>query len=101
MKYFYKKESKHWIEDYGFEKCIKTITGLPCQYEISLPTNSGLYYLWIGIDFDSLQAHIYLEYCCGGEVYSGDIDLSDIDVEDESEFMTELDKLIDEYMEWK
>lgn len=98
MKYFHLEEPKHWITNYGFEECNKTVIGLPCQYETCLSTNSGLYDLWIGIDFNSLLAHIYIEYYCGGEIYRGEIDLSNIDVEDESEFMEELDTLIDEYM---
>lgn len=101
MKYFHKEGHKHWIIKYGFEECSKTVIGLPCQYETSMPTNSGLYYIWIGIDFNKQLAHIYIEYDCGGELFRTSIDLSYIDTEDESELMTELDKLIDTYMEWR
>ena len=30
MRYFHKKEYRHWILDYGFEEAYKTVMSLPC-----------------------------------------------------------------------
>jgi hypothetical protein len=99
MKYFHIKESKHWITNYGFEECDKTVIGLTCQYEKYLPSESGLYTVWVGVDFKRQLVHIYVEYGCGGEVAKETIDFSYVDTEEEYDFMTELDTIISKYME--
>ena len=99
MKYFQKRESRHWIQDYGFEETNRTVIGLPCQYETCTYSKSGLYCIWIGVDFDNLDVHLYIEYKCGGEVYRSSISCEDIDVDDEDEFMSKLEDLISGYME--
>ena len=100
MKYFHIKDPKHWITDYGFEEETKTVVSLPCQYEICLPSESGLYRIWVGVDFKRQLAHIYVEYNCGGEVAKETIDLSYVDTEEADDFMTELDTIISKYMEY-
>jgi hypothetical protein len=92
-------EVRHWIQDYGFMPDTRTVIGLPCQYEICVHSKSDLYCIWVGVDFDNLMAHIYVEYNCGGEVSRGAIDLSNIDVEDEDKFMAVLDDIINDYVE--
>lgn len=99
MKYFHIKEPRHWIMEWGFEECSKTVIGLPCQYEICLPSESGLYRIWVGIDFKRQLVHIYVEFNCGGEVAKETIDVSYADIEEEHDFMEELDILISKYME--
>jgi hypothetical protein len=99
MKYFYKKEHRHWIQDYGFEEETKTVIGLPCQYERCVYSESDLYCIWIGIDFDNLLVHLYVEYECGGEVSRDTISLEDVDIDDEQEFMSKLEAMISRYME--
>jgi hypothetical protein len=98
MKYFHKKDSKHWIESYGFEECSTTVVGLPCQYEKCLSTASKLFCVWVGVDFRTQQVHIYFEYDCGGEVTRGTVDVGHVDIEDEYAFMTELETIIEKYM---
>ena len=97
MKHFHKEEVRHWITEYGFEECSTTVIGLPCQYEASLWSNSGLYTTWVGVDFTNQLVHIYKEYICGGEVLRETIDVSYVDTEDEKDFMTALDNLVDRY----
>lgn len=99
MKHFHIKEPRHWIQDYGFDECDKTVIGLPCQYETCLYTESGLYCVWVGVDFKKQLVHIYKEFECGGEVARDTIDVSYVDTEESYDFMIELDALIDEYME--
>lgn len=99
MKYFHKKEYRHWIQDYGFEEEIKTVIGLPCQYEKCVESKSGLYCIWIGVDFDNLLVHLYVEYDCGGEVNRDTISLEDIDVDNEDSFMQALEDMISRYVE--
>lgn len=99
MKYFHIKEPRHWITDYGFEECDKTVIGLSCQYEKYLPSESGLYSVWVGVDFRRRLVHIYVEYDCGGEVARETFDVSYTDTEEECIFMPELEALIEKYME--
>ena len=99
MKYFHIKEPKHWIVDYGFEECSKTVTGLSCQYEIYLASKSGLYSIWVGVDFKKQLVNLYVEYNCGGEVARETIDFSYVDTDEEYDFMIELDTVISKYME--
>ena len=99
MRYFHKKEHKHWIMDYGFEEETKTVIGLPCQYEKCICSKSGLYCIWIGVDFDNLLVHLYVEYDCGGEVSRDAISLEDIDMDDENAFMQALEDMISMYVE--
>lgn len=100
MKVFHKDcGGRHWIQDYGFMPDTRTVIGLPCQYETCVHSKSGVYCIWVGVDFDNLIAHIYVEYDCGGEVSRDTIDLSNIDVEDEDEFMEVLDDIINDYVE--
>ena len=99
MKYFHIKESRHWITEYGFEECSKTAVGLPCQYEIYMPSKSGLYSIWVGVNFKRQLVHIYVEYNCGSEVARDIIDVSYVDTEEEYDFMVELDTLVSKYME--
>lgn len=100
MKYFHKKEYRHWIQDYGFEEEIKTVIGLPCQYEKCVESKSGLYCIWIGVDFDNLLVHLYVEYDCGGEVNRDTISLEDIGVDNEDSFMQALEDMISRYVEY-
>lgn len=97
MKYFHTKNPRHWIQDYDFDECNKTVIGLPCQYEACLHSNSGLYCIWVGVHFNRQLVHIYVEYNCGGEVAQETIDVSYVDVEEKHDFMIELDALVDEY----
>ena len=100
MNVFHKnRRDRHWILDYGFEKESRTVVGKPCQYETCVHSKSGLYCLWIGVDFESLAVHIYIEYDCGGEIYSTSKDFSDVDVDHEDTFMSALDELVSEYLE--
>ena len=99
MKYFHIKAPRHWITEYGFEECNKTAIGLPCQYEIWLPSESGLYRVNVGVDFKRQLVHIYVEYNCGGEVLRETIDFSHVDTEESYDFMIELDTVIAKYME--
>lgn len=99
MKYFHIKEPKHWVMNYGFEECSKTILGLPCQYEICLPSKSGRYCTWVGIDFNKQLVHIYVEYKWSIAVSKDTIDFSYVDTEEEFDFMTELDTVVGKYME--
>jgi hypothetical protein len=98
MKVFCKNtEARHWLQDYGFNKESCTVIGQPCQYEKCIDT--GLYCFWVGVDFDSLLVHTYVEYDCGGEVTRYTADFSDVDVDHEDSFMEALDKLISTYIE--
>lgn len=98
MKVF-NRDSKyhHWILDYGFITNTKTVIGEPCQFESCISTN--LYCIWVGVDFEHLLIHIYVEYDCGGEVERDTIDCSDINVDNETLFMEYLDNLIYTYVE--
>ena len=99
MKYFHREGQKHWITAYGFEEYTKTVVGLPCQYEACLQHSSGLYNIWVGVDFNKQLVHIYKEYDIGGEIARETIDVSYVDTEEEHDFMVELDTLISKYME--
>ena len=68
-------------------------------YEKCITSESGLYNTWVGVDFDKRLVHIYVEYECGGEVNRATIDVSYVDVDDEYDFMQELDNIIDMYVE--
>ena len=72
---------------------------MPCQYEKCITSESGLYNTWVGVDFNKQLVHIYVEYECGGEVNIATIDFSNVDVDEEYDFMQELDAIIDMYME--
>ena len=99
MKYFHKKEYRHWILDYGFEEAYKTVMSLPCQYETCVRSKSDLYYIWVGVDFDNLLVHLYVEYDCSGEVSRDTISLEDIDIDDEDKFMRAFEDMISIYVE--
>ena len=99
MKHFHKTDTSHWITSYGFTEETRTVIGLPCQYEKCITSESGLYNTWVGIDFNNRLVHIYVEYECGGEVNRATIDFSYVDVDEEYDFMIELDTIIDTYME--
>ena len=100
MEVFHKDSRvRHWIQDYGFEETSKTVIGLPCQYETCVHSKSGLYCIWVGVDFDNLLVHLYVEYDCGGEVNRDTISLEDIDVDDEEAFMSKLEDMISRYVE--
>ena len=52
MKIFNKNvEVRHWLQDYGFDKESHTVLGQPCQFEKCIPSESGLYSIWVGVDF--------------------------------------------------
>ncbi len=99
MKVFHKKGSKHWLQDYGFDECNRTVIGLPCQYETCVHSASDLYCIWVGVDFNKQLVHIYIEYDCGGEVSKETIDFSYVDTEDEYDFMVELDEIVSIYVD--
>lgn len=99
MKHFHKTGSRHWITSYGFTEETKTVIGLQCQYEKCITSESGLYTTWVGIDFNKCLVHVYVEYECGGEVNRATINVSYVDVEEEYDFMQELDNIIDMYVE--
>lgn len=99
MKHLHKTDTSHWITSYGFTEETKTVSGLPCQYEKCITSESGLYNTWVGVDFNKRLVHIYVEYECGGEVNMATIDFSNVDMDEECDFMTELDAIIDMYME--
>ncbi len=100
MKVFHKDSiDRHWILDYGFEKESRTVLGQPCQYETCIRSKSGLYCIWVGVDFESLLIHTYVEYECGGEVASHMADFGDVDVDHEDTFMAALDELVGGYLE--
>ena len=100
MKVFHKEfEHRHWLEDYGFDKCARTVLGQPCQYETCVHSNNDLYCIWVGVNFDALEVYIYVEYECGGEVCRYTVDLSDIDVDNENELMQVLDDAVSYYVE--
>lgn len=98
MKVFYKINPEHWILSYGFEEKPKTVVGIPCQYEICIESNSKIFNVWVGIDFKKRLVHIYREYNCGGEVNRKTYDFGTIDVEEESDFMRELDTIVSLYV---
>lgn len=99
MRYFHKKEHRHWLINYGFEEETKTVVGLPCQYEKCICSKSGLYCIWVGVDLNNLLVHLYVEYDCGGEVSRETQSLEDIDVDDEYGFMRALEDMISSYVE--
>ena len=100
MKVFHKEYAhRHWLEDYGFDKCSRTVLGQPCQYETCVHSNDGLYCIWVGVNFNALEVYIYVEYECGGEVYRDTIDISDIDVDSEDTFIQVLDDTVSYYVE--
>ena len=99
MKHFHKTDKSHWIISYGFTAETKTVIGLPCQYEKCITSESGLYNIWVGVDFNKRLVHIYVEYKCGGEVHKATIDVSYVDMYEEYDFMQELDNIIDMYVE--
>ena len=98
MKHFHKTNPCHWITSYGFTKETKSVIGLPCQYERRITSKSSLYCTWIAIDFNNRLVHIYVEYDCGGEVSRATIDVSYVDVDDEYDFMNELDSIVEPYI---
>ena len=100
MKVFHKNvEVHHWLQDYGFDKESHTVLGQPCQFEKCIPSESGLYSIWVGVDFNSLLVHIYVEYDCGGAVTRHTADFSDVDVDHEETFMQALEELVSYYLE--
>ena len=101
MQVFRKLNPKHWILDYGFEEKSKTVIGIPCQYETCVESKSGLYNIWVGIDFNKYLVHIYEEYNCGGKISNRTFDFCNIDVDEEYDFMIELDTIVSKYVEEK
>ena len=100
MKIFHKEtEVRHWLQDYGFDRESHTVLGQPCQFEKCILSELGLYSIWVGVDFNSLQVYIYVEYECGGEVTRHTADFSDVDVDREEPFMEALEELVSYYLE--
>ena len=100
MRVFHKEyEHRHWLEDYGFDKCSRTVLGQSCQYETCVHSKDDLYCIWVGINFDALEVYIYVEYECGGEVCRYTVDLSDVDVDREEALMQVLDDAVSYYVE--
>ena len=99
MKVFHRNNHRHWIQDYGFDECNRTVIGIPCQYETCVHSKSDLYCIWVGVDFNKQLVHIYVEYACGGEVERDTLDFSYVDTEEEHDFMIELDTIVNEYVE--
>ena len=99
MEVFHKINPEHWILSYGFEEKPKTVVGIPCQYETCVKSKSGLYHIWVGVDFNKQLVHIYQEYNCGGEVSRKTFDFSYVDVDEEYDFMIELDTIVSGYVE--
>ena len=99
MKVFHCNNHRHWIQDYGFDECNRTVIGIPCQYETCVHSKSDLYCIWVGVDFNKQLVHIYVEYNCGGEVSRETIDFSYVDTEEEYDFMVELDEIVSRYVE--
>ena len=99
MKYFSKQgPNRHWLTLYGFSNEVSSIIGMPCQYETCIHDDNDLYSLWLSIDFARFEAHVYVEFDCGGEVSRDTISLSHIDMNDESQLMPLLDEIVDEYL---
>lgn len=90
--------TRHWILKYGFREETTTIVGLKCQYETCYEREDGLYTIWIGVDFESLELHLYLEYSCGGEIARNTFDISDIDVDNEETCIKAIDDLVYDYL---
>lgn len=100
MKVFHKNyEHRHWLEDYGFDKCSRTVLSQPCQYETCVHSNDDLYCIWVGVNFDALEVYIYVEYECGGEVHRDTLDISDINIGNEEALMQVLDDAVSYYVE--
>ena len=97
MKIFHKRNLNHWILEYGFNEEYQTVIGIPCQYETCLAYST--YNLWVGIDFHKRLVHIYQEYECGGEISRRTFNFSHVDMDNEYDFITELDTIVNEYME--
>lgn len=98
MEVFRKINPEHWILSYGFNEKTKTVIGLPCQYEICVESKSKLFNVWVGVDFKKRLVHIYREYNCGGKVNEKTYDFSTVDVDEESDFMRELDTIVKTYV---
>ena len=98
MEVFHKVNPEHWILSYGFNEKIKTVIGLPCQYEICVESKSKLFNVWVGIDFKKRLVHIYREYECGGEINRKTYDFSTVDMDEEYDFMIELDTIVSSYV---
>lgn len=98
MEVFHKVNPEHWILSYGFNEKPKTVIGLPCQYEICVESKSKLFNVWVGVDFKRQLVHIYREYNCGGKVNEKTYDFSTVDVDEESDFMRELDTIVQIYV---
>jgi hypothetical protein len=99
MEVFHKVNPEHWILSYGFSEKSKTVIGLPCQYEICIESKSKLFNVRVGVDFKKRLVHIYREYNCGGEVNRKTYDFSTVDVDEESDFMKELDAIVNIYVD--
>jgi hypothetical protein len=99
MEVFHKVNPEHWILSYGFNEKSKTVIGLPCQYEICIESKSKLFNVRVGVDFKKRLVHIYREYNCGGEVNRKTYDFSTVDVDEESDFMKELDAIVNIYVD--
>lgn len=100
MKYFKKTDiSHHWIQKYGFDAVNSFVTGEFCQFECPIKTPDEFHYVWLGIDFENLIIHVYVEYDCGGEIERDHIDISDWSVDNEDKFMDSLENLLSEYIE--
>ena len=99
MEVFHKVNPEHWILSYGFNEKSKTVIGLPCQYEICVESKSKLFNVWVAVDFNKRLVHIYREYNCGGEVNIKTYDFSNVDVDEEYDFMIELDTIVNDYVE--
>ena len=89
--------NSEWNEA-NFNEKIKTVIGLPCQYEICVESKSKLFNVWVGVDFKKRLVHIYREYNCGGKVNEKTYDFSTVDVDEESDFMRELDTIVKIYV---
>ena len=94
LKNFTNTNTSHWLQNYGFEFCKNSVTGLKANFERPLNI-SDLYCLWISIDTEDEYIHYYLEYQCGGEVWSYGEQLSTNLINDEDSFMVWLDNEVE------
>ena len=99
MKHFQKREYKHWITEYNFEECLRSIDGETCQYEIHTHAKSG-WPVWIAVDFEGLLVYVvkevdYFAY----NIVRETIDISNWNVDNEEAFMSQLDEAVDKYLE--
>lgn len=80
------EKDKSYLEKYGFKKT--DIFTYEHWYKIN-----DLYDMLVTIHSDKDEISLYVEYNCGGEVYSGSISTPETDmIEEESDFIKWLDE---------